>query len=96
MTKKTSKLEKLRKRIDQLDDKIIDLLVKRYELASDIGKAKQEDGAPVKDSDREVQVLERVRRRARRPLPKDAAERIYKAVLKESRGIQVRKRTKRP
>lgn len=95
MTKKTSKLEKLRDRIDVIDDKIVDLLVKRYELACEIGKTKQEDGAPVKDSDREERVMKRIRRRTRKPLSKQAAEKIYKVVLRESRGMQVKKRTKR-
>ncbi len=94
MTKKTSRLEKLRAKIDLLDDRIVDLLVERYELASEIGRTKQEDGAPVKDSEREDLVLERIRKRARKPLSGQAAEKIYKVVLKESRGIQVKKRTK--
>ena len=93
--KKNSKLEKLRKRIDDLDTKIVDLLVKRYSCANDIGKAKQEDGTPVKDSDREDRVLKRVRSRTRKPLTKAAVERIYSAILKESRGMQSQKRSRK-
>lgn len=83
-----SKIERLRNRIDLIDDKVVDLLVKRCCLADEIGKTKEQEGAPVKDSDREARVLKRVRNRAAKPLSKAAIENIYDAVLRESRGIQ--------
>jgi len=93
--KKTTKLERLRNRIDLLDDRIMGLLVKRFELAVEIGRTKQKDGAPVKDPEREDRVMKRIRKSARKPLSASSAEKIYAVVLKESRGIQSRKRTKR-
>ncbi len=88
---KNSKIESLRNRIDAIDDKVVDLIVKRYSLADEIGKTKDVDGSPVKDSDREAMVLKMVRRRAAKPLTKDAVENIYSAILKESRRLQSKK-----
>ena len=92
--KKTNKLEQLRTRIDGLDEKIVALLVKRAEVSVAIGKLKQEDKSPVKDSGREDRVLKKVRSKARVPMTKSAVEQIYLSVLRQSRGLQS-KRAKR-
>ena len=84
-------IEQLRAKIDELDDKIVDLLVQRYDLVNGIGDAKKEAGTPVRDDSRESRVLSRVRDRTRKPLSKAAAERIYRAILEESRGLQSKK-----
>jgi chorismate mutase len=95
MTMKTDKLEKLRKRIDLLDDKIVDLLVNRTALADEIGEIKKVEGAPVKDQPREDRLVRRVRRRARKPMAKDSIEAVYAVILKESRGHQSKTVNKR-
>ena len=93
--KKTTELERLRSKIDLIDERIMAMLVKRFEFAVEIGRKKQKDGAPVKDSEREDGVMKRIRRLARKPLSPVSAEKIYKVILRESRGIQSRKRSKR-
>jgi chorismate mutase len=85
---KSDRLKLLRSRIDAIDVRIVDLLVKRAGYAEEIGLTKEAAGAPVKDSVREKRVIGRVRAEARKPLAKDSVERIYKAILKESRGMQ--------
>ena len=90
--KKTTKIERLRDRIDLIDEKVMALLVKRFELAVEIGRTKRKDGAPVKDPEREDGVMKRIRKCARKPLSALSAQKIYSVVLLESRGIQSRKR----
>lgn len=85
---KADRLKILRSRIDAIDVRIVDLLVKRAGCAEEIGLTKEAAGAPVKDSVREARVIKRVRAVARKPLSRDSVERIYKAILKESRGLQ--------
>lgn len=85
---KADRLEILRNRIDALDVRIVDLLVRRAGLAAEIGLTKEAAGVPVKDSGRERRVIKRVRAGVKKPLTPDSIERIYKAILKESRGLQ--------
>lgn len=91
---KSDRLKLLRSRIDEIDISIVDLLVKRAGFAEEIGLTKESVGAPVKDSAREERVIRRVRARVRRPLSKESVERIYQAILKESRGLQSKKKRK--
>lgn len=91
---KKSKLEQLRRSIDAIDEKLVALLVKRSSFADEIGRTKEAEGAPVKDPAREERVLKRVRSKTRRPLSKSSVEKIYRAILKESRGMQSKRKRK--
>ncbi|MFW6040955.1 MAG: chorismate mutase [Thermoplasmatota archaeon] len=52
------RIHELRKRIDKIDERIIELLEERAEVAEKIGDIKEEEGIPVIDTDREKEVLE--------------------------------------
>ena len=54
-------LEELRSRIDRLDEKILEDLALRVETAEKIGEYKRRLRRPIRDQDREVQVLSRVK-----------------------------------
>ena len=55
----TKKLDVLRNNINDLDDKILDLLTERAEIVTEIGKQKKSTSNIV-DYDREQKVLDRI------------------------------------
>jgi len=77
----------LRARFDEVDARLVALLVERARLAIEIGAVKRAAGRTLVDPAREAVVLERVAALARSPLTPDAARRIYQAVLAESRRL---------
>jgi chorismate mutase len=52
-------IEENRKKVDEIDEAILDLLVKRFQATSAIGRVKKEEGIQVLDVSREDEVLER-------------------------------------
>ena len=50
----------LRKKIDKVDAKLVELFAKRMEIAGELAKVKKAEGIPVLDSAREEQKLEEV------------------------------------
>jgi len=60
MTDKEPTLAELRGEIDQLDDKLVDLLLHRTQLVQDIGSLKVADGSPVLRPGREAEILRRL------------------------------------
>jgi chorismate mutase len=82
--------DELRAEIDAIDSQLLDLLNRRAALAVEIAGLKVRDGIPILDPDRESDVLDRARAGSRDPLEPDAAERIFRAVMLESRRLQAR------
>ena len=50
------KIYELRKKIDECDDKMLDLLVKRFSIAKKIGEIKASSGFNIEDQNREKKV----------------------------------------
>lgn len=56
----SARITELRENIDKLDEQISRLLLRRLEIAVELGNLKCEAGLPMKDAHREEDVLERV------------------------------------
>jgi chorismate mutase/prephenate dehydratase len=80
-------LDDLRKRIDELDDRILQLLDERARVASDVAQAKREVNLPTYDPARERQVLERLAARAGR-FPADSIRAVYREVMSACLALQ--------
>lgn len=78
----------LRRRIDDLDARISDLLNERARFASEIGSLKSSLGWPVYDPERESEILDRVQREGKGPLTSAAVRRIFERILDESRRLE--------
>ena len=52
--------ENIRAEIDKLDDQLVELYLKRFDLVKEIAKIKEENGQPVSDPAREREILKRV------------------------------------
>jgi len=81
-------LEKLRKKIDALDRKIIGLLNLRAKVTVDIGKIKIKSGKSIYSPERENQVLKKLPTLNRGPLNKDALEAIYCEIMSASLALE--------
>lgn len=86
---KTS-LDKLRREIDSIDDKILALLTNRGRIAKDIGRIKAERGENVFAVDREAEILSRLADRNKGPIPSESVEDIFREVFTACRSLQKR------
>jgi len=86
-------LEECRRKIDELDARLLDLLNRRARLSLEVVKAKAETGLPVYIPERETALLSRVRELNSGPLSDGAVQRLFLQVLDESRRLQQEHRT---
>ena len=84
------RLEILRKRIDGLDDRLLELLAERLGLASELAEIKQKLGLPVRDEERERKIMERVRGRAKElRLDPEFAESMIRLTVAQAVGREL-------
>jgi chorismate mutase/prephenate dehydratase len=81
-------LKKLRVKIDDIDQKILDLLNKRANIALDVGKAKQTKKLNIHSPEREKEILNRLKETNPGPFPSDALKHIYEEILSASLSLQ--------
>ena len=84
-------IDELRQRIDQLDERLVELLSERAHCALEIGKLKQALGLEVYQPDREKQVLHHVQTHGQHtgsPLEGDAIVRVFERIIDEARRIE--------
>ena len=79
-------LEKKRKKIDDVDEKIVELLSERLSLAQEIGKEKQVLHKEVYDPVREEQIIEKLAKKG--SFPKEGIDSIFREVFSISRKAQ--------
>lgn len=81
-------LEALRKRIDELDRQIVELLNQRAEVVVRVGKLKNAGGAPIYAPDREKAVLTKVCQLNRGPLPDRTLQAIWREMMSGSFALE--------
>src|SRR6476660_1431764 len=81
-------LEPLRKQIDALDAKIVQLLNDRARVVVEIGKLKQQNNEPIYAPDREKAVLQKVRGLNKGPLPDRCLEAVYRELMSGSFALE--------
>ncbi len=79
-----AQLEDLRRRIDVLDEEIIERINRRAELVVKIGESKAKAGVPVYVPDREREVMDRIGRLNRGPLGNETLAAIYREMMSGS------------
>ena len=78
----------LRKKIDQIDAKVVNLLNDRASLAQRIGHSKSRSNQEVYAPQREKEVLERVRELNRGPLPAQAVRAVFREIISACRALE--------
>ena len=83
-----NKLEKLRNKINEVDDKILDLLAQRAAVVSEIGMHKNTNKTVV-DLDREETILNRLLNKTKGEYSKDTIIRIWRELFQASSKLQI-------
>jgi|SRR5262245_44075028 len=77
-----------RRRIDDLDQKLVELLNERSRCALEIGKLKRQQSLPLYQPEREKEVLENAERSNRGPLTDAAIRRLFERIIDEARAAE--------
>ncbi len=77
-----------RRRIDEIDQKLVELLNERSRCALEIGKLKQAQNLPLYQPDREREVLENAERANPGPLSDAAVRRLFERIIDEARSAE--------
>lgn len=83
-----SELDELRKKIDRLDLKILELLNKRTEVVLEVGKTKEDKHLKVHSPERERAVFERLKKKNPGPFPNEPLKLIYEEIMSASLALQ--------
>ncbi|MBU1062124.1 MAG: prephenate dehydratase [Candidatus Omnitrophica bacterium] len=82
------KLSDLRKKIDNIDEQIIELLNKRASIAKGVGKLKHKTGKGVYVPDRETEIYMNILKKNKGPLSVSALKAIYREVMSSSLALE--------
>ena len=77
-----------RRRIDEIDRKLVELLNERSRCALEIGKLKQAANLPLYQPEREKEVLLHVEKTCEGPLDAPSISRLFERIIDESRRIE--------
>lgn len=81
-------VDALRKKIDQIDERIVTLLNERASLARKIGRAKSLSREEIYVPHREKEIFQRISRLNRGPLSEQAIRSIFREVVSASRSLE--------
>ncbi len=77
-----------RKKIDEIDQKLVEILNQRAHAAQEIGRLKRQTDMPIYEPDRERVVLAQVQEQNRGPLQHRHLMQIYERIMDVMRNIQ--------
>ncbi|HXR09685.1 MAG TPA: chorismate mutase [Candidatus Acidoferrales bacterium] len=77
-----------RRRIDEIDKKLVELLNERSQCALEIGRIKQESSIPLYQPDRETEVLANAESENKGPLTDAAIRRLFERIIDEARSAE--------
>ncbi len=81
-------LQKLRKKINSIDEKIVRLLSQRAKLSMEIGQIKVKNKKGIFAPHREKEILERLKKLNKGPLRQEALEAIYREIMSASLSLE--------
>src|SRR6266850_4980551 len=81
-------IERLRARIDAVDDAILARLNERAELVAQVGRAKQVDGSAVYEPMRERRIVERLCAGNPGPFPSAGLAPVYREIISATRSLE--------
>jgi len=82
-------MDDLRKKIDEIDARIVELIGERVKVAEEIGQNKKERNKLIEDRERELKVLDHVRSLARdKRISENDVENIYLQIIDSCKRIQ--------
>jgi chorismate mutase/prephenate dehydratase len=82
------KIQELRKKIDEIDDKLLDLLNERARVVIEVGNIKKSSNLEFHSPGREREILERLTSRNTGPFPQDTLRAVYREILSSSLSLE--------
>jgi chorismate mutase len=84
-----TEIPKLRKKVDEIDDRILAALCERVMVCREIGSVKKKQGKPVKDASRETEVFRQIKEKsAEFGLNPVQIERVYREIVNMCSAVQ--------
>src|SRR5438105_15582838 len=77
-----------RRKIDEIDRKLVELLNERAQAAQEIGRLKRNTKMPIYEPDRENVIFENVKRANHGPLPDKELRHVYERLIDVMRALQ--------
>ena len=87
-------IEDWRRKIDEIDRQLVQLLNERSQCAIEIGKIKHDLNMRVYDPEREREILRRIKETNDGPLDDEGLQRLFERVIDECRRIERLEREK--
>jgi chorismate mutase/prephenate dehydratase len=84
----SANISALRMAIDEIDEKIMDLINRRLLLARQIGNVKKQGGIQITDRRREKEILDRLLEKNNGPIGDNGLRNIFGAIIAEGRNVQ--------
>ncbi len=81
-------IQDLRKKIDELDDHLLDLLNERARIVIEVGNIKKAGNLDFHSPGREREILERLTTRNKGPFPQDTLRAVYREILSSSLSLE--------
>ena len=81
-------LEDWRKKIDEINGQLVELLSERARCALEVGKIKRANGQPIYVPERETAVLRQLESLNEGPLSNEAVQRIFRQIIDEARRLE--------
>jgi chorismate mutase-like protein len=91
MSEPSMDIAEWRKKIDEIDRKLVDLFNERAKAAQQIGILKRNTKIPIYEPDREKVIFENVRKHNQGPLSDEDLVRVYERLIDAMREIQKHK-----
>jgi chorismate mutase-like protein len=88
-------IEDWRRKIDEIDSKLVELFNERSTCAIEIGKIKHTENLRVYDPEREREILRRIKEANRGPLDNEGLQRLFERVIDECRRVERIERDKK-
>ncbi len=77
-----------RKKIDEVDRKLVELINQRAAAAREIGKLKNNTNLPIYEPEREKRIIENVKAANRGPLPDSEIQHVFERIIDVMRKLQ--------
>lgn len=78
----------LRKEIDEIDRKMVSLLLRRIDLAKQVGRLKKKHHLAVEDQQREEEIIDRLTKYAGGKISREQLVRIFTPIFRSTKQVQ--------
>lgn len=84
-----NKVNTLRKKIDEIDERILDLIAQRLNIVEEIGKEKRDSGVGIVDKEREELILSDLKKSGEeKGVNPEVIEKVWSVLIKASYVIE--------